>query len=170
MRFRPFVVFDCDPTMAPTSSMCCLVILSLWIRAPSNVNGGIGNFVIEKITEKMLQGLLIPKRRNPRKITAITDVHLYSFFLPSSITVLTTPSCHFYLFSLLSLSAWALAFHWLANCSLHAEISCLGVPAVLCVVRCGVGCCGAIVVVWSVATFQEIRSYSCRLSALVLNF
>ena len=27
--------------MAPTSSMSCLVILSLWIRAPSNGNGGI---------------------------------------------------------------------------------------------------------------------------------
>ena len=30
------------PTVAPNSSMYCLVTLSLWIRAPSNGNGGIG--------------------------------------------------------------------------------------------------------------------------------
>ena len=30
------------PIVAPTSSMSCLVVLSLWIRAPSNGNGGIG--------------------------------------------------------------------------------------------------------------------------------
>ena len=30
------------PIVAPNSSMYCLVVLSLWIRAPSNGNGGIG--------------------------------------------------------------------------------------------------------------------------------
>ena len=41
-----FVVFECVDTCAsnsgPHSSMFCLVIYSLWIRAPSNGNGGIG--------------------------------------------------------------------------------------------------------------------------------
>ena len=41
-------------------------------------------------------------------------------------------------------SAWALALHWLANCSLRAEISCLCVPAVLCVVWCRVVLCGVV--------------------------
>ena len=31
-----------QPIVAPNSSMSCLVILSLWIRAPSDGNGGIG--------------------------------------------------------------------------------------------------------------------------------
>ena len=63
------------PIVAPNSSMSCLVILPLWIRAPSNGNGGIGI--------------------GSTRISGLSPVHLPSVILQSSsITFLTTYVFH----------------------------------------------------------------------------